>query len=455
MLLSLLSLTLLAAQDPAPAAAERRSTDTDAAREWRGWRGPGGVGVASGPAPTSWSDEENVRWKVEVPGRGFSTPVVAGDRLYLTTAVPTGKDGGGGDSGGGGGSGGRRPRGATPTEQAFTVMALDRGTGELVWREVLRVATPHEGYHGQYGSWASYSPLVRGEDLFVSFGSQGVWCLTLDGEVRWSFDPGAKLRTRNAFGEGANFVVHGDTLVHVFDHEGDSFVVALDATSGDERWRKSRDEPTTWAMPIVVEHGGETQVVTSGTNLVRSYRLSDGEVLWECGGLGLNAIPSLVRHGDLVLAMSGYRDPNLMAIRLGGEGDLTGTDRVVWSTTRGCSYTASPVLVDGMYYAVMDRGFISCFDAGTGEEHYVEERLPRGSTLKASPIAAGKYLYVATEAGDVHLVELGPELKVAATNTLADQFFIASPVVAGGELFLRSRTHLFCISEGKGGGRDV
>ena len=164
-----------------------------------------------------------------------------------------------------------------------------------------------------------------------------------------------------------------------------------------------------------------------------------------CGGLGLNAIPAVTRHGDLVLCMTGYRDPRLMAVRLGGEGDLTGTDAVVWETTKATSYTASPVLTGGRYYAVTDRGFISCWDAATGEPHYVEQRLPRGSTLKASPVAAGDHLYVATEAGDVHLISLGDDYEVAGTNTLTDQFFVASPVVSRGELFLRSRSHLFCI----------
>ncbi|MEQ1893901.1 MAG: PQQ-binding-like beta-propeller repeat protein, partial [Planctomycetota bacterium] len=234
-------------------------------------------------------------------------------------------------------------------------------------------------------------------------------------------------------------------LVQVCDQEQDSFVLALDKHNGKELWRSARAEPSTWATPLVTSVGDTLQVVTGGTTKVRSYAPRDGQLLWECAGLGLNVIPALVRHDDLVLTMSGYRDPRLMAIRLGKSGDLTGTDAVAWSSVKGCAYTASPVLHDGLYYTVTDRGLISCFDATSGEAHYLEERLPRGSQLKSSPIAAGEFLYVPTEAGEVHVVRLGPELEVVATNTFAEQTFVASPAAAEGTLYLRSLTHLLAV----------
>jgi outer membrane protein assembly factor BamB len=203
-------------------------------------------------------------------------------------------------------------------------------------------------------------------------------------------------------------------------------------------------------MPVVVEVGGVTQVITSATNAVRSYALEDGELLWTCSGLGANAIPAPLVFGDTVVVMTGYRDPNMMAIRLGGKGDLTGTEAVLWQNPKGCPYTAAPVLHDGRIYAAMDRGFLSCFDAATGEPAYREERLPRGTSLKASPVAAGEHLYVATESGEVHVVKLGPEFELVATNTLEDQFFVSSPVVVDGEMLLRSETHLFCIAQEEG-----
>ncbi|MFT4538029.1 MAG: outer membrane protein assembly factor BamB [Planctomycetota bacterium] len=427
---------------------------------WPSWRGPDATGVARGDAPATWGTDKHIAWSIELPGLGGSTPIIWGDRIYLTTAIPTDpeavaeaerkaadeaekrrQEGGGRDRGRGGFE-------AVPlVEHSFEVVCLDRETGEIIWNEVSAVATPHEGHHKQYGSFASASPVTDGERLYVSFGSQGLYTYDMKGELLWDFDHEVDLVMRRAFGEGHSPVIAGNAIVMVCDQEEDSFVFAVDKKTGKELWRKDRDEPSAWATPLVTVVGDRLQLVTSGTNRIRSYAAATGELLWECGGLGVNAIPSVMRHGDTVLAMSGYKEPKLMAVKLGGEGDLTDTEAVLWQTTKGCSYTASPVLHDGRYYTVSDRGFISCFDAASGEPHYLEQRLPRGSTLKASPIAAGEFLYVPTESGEVHVITLGDELEIAHTNMLEGQVFIASPAVANGELFLRSNTHLFCISE--------
>jgi len=409
--------------------------------------------VAAAPVPTTWSDDENVRWKASVPGRGFSTPIVWEGHVYLTTAIPLEKppepepepQGGGGRRGRG--FGGFNP--PTSVKNAFVVMCLDLASGKEIWRKTACEATPHEGYHRNYGSHASVSPVTDGERLICSFGSQGIYCYDLEGKLLWEHEVGVQLQMRRQFGEGANPVLHSGVYVHVFDHEADSFVLALDAKSGDVKWRRERDEPSSWSTPLVTEYGGKLQVITSGTNRMRAYDLFTGEDIWECGGIGLNAIPSVLRHGDLILAMSGYREPKLQAVRLGGKGDITeaSPSPIAWSSQRGTSYTASPVLHDGRYYSVTDNGKISCFDATTGEPHYLEERLPRGTILKASPVAAGGVLYVATEEGDVHMLALGDEFSVLGSSHLSDQFFVASPVAVGGNLLLRGKTELFCIAE--------
>lgn len=418
---------------------------------WPAWRGPFGTGVARSAAPLSWSDEQNVVWKVDIPGRGHSTPVVWGSKLFLTTAVPLEDPPGATEDPPEGGRG--RGRGGFRTvplvRSAFLVMCLDRNTGEVLWERVAKEDTPHEGYHRAYGSHASYSPVTDGERLYASFGSFGIYCYDLDGKLLWEKDLGVRMEMRNQFGEGAAPVLHGDALIQVFDHEGDSVVVALDARNGEERWRTGRDEPSTWSTPLITEVDGEWQIVVAGTTRVRSYDLATGKVLWECAGLGFNVIPAVQRHEGAVLVMSGYRGNNMMAIQLGGEGDLTGTEAILWSTKRGNPYTASSVLHQGLLYTVTDRGQISCWDATTGAENYVEERLPRGSQIKASPVAAGEHLYVPTERGDVHVVKLGFEPEIVATNTLEEQSFIASPVIVEGKLYLRSGTHLFCIADGE------
>jgi outer membrane protein assembly factor BamB len=176
-----------------------------------------------------------------------------------------------------------------------------------------------------------------------------------------------------------------------------------------------------------------------------AFDLDTGKLVWEVSGLGLNPIPMPVQGGDLVYVMSGFRDPKLLAVRLGRTGDLTGTDAVVWEATRGLSYTPSPVLHDSVLYLLTDNGQLSALEAKTGVPHYQQQRLPKPYNFKASPVAANGRLYLASEEEDVIVVKLGPSFEVLATNTLADQSFIATPVVANGDLYLRSRTHLFRI----------
>jgi outer membrane protein assembly factor BamB len=425
---------------------------------WPQWRGPFFNGVARTAAPVEFGDTKNIKWKIEIPGRGFSTPVIWGDRIFLTTAVPTGKaaqpstapeqtqnPGAGGGRGRGGPGGGA----GAGEEHKFVVMCLDRKTGKKLWERVAKVATPHEGYHQQYGSFASNAPMTDGRYLYVSFGSRGVYCYDLDGKLIWEKDLGVQMRMRLQFGEGVAPALYGNLLIHPFDQQSGSFVVALDKRTGKEVWRKERDEISAWATPLIADVKGKKQLVISATNKVRAYNPEDGNLIWECAGLGDNVIPHPAQHNDTVLVMSGYRNPKLMAIRLGREGDLTGSDAVLWSQTRGLSYTASPVLHDNKFYALTDNGMLSCFNATTGEPYYHQQRLPQPDNFKASPIAAGGYLYLASESGVITVIKLGEKFEIVATNTLADQMFVASPIVAEGEMFLRSKTHLFCVSDGK------
>jgi outer membrane protein assembly factor BamB len=281
--------------------------------------------------------------------------------------------------------------------------------------------------------------------VYVSFGSRGVYCYDFKGKLIWEKDLG-QMRMRLGFGEGSAPMLVGNRLILVFDQEGESFIVALDKLNGRELWRAPRDERSSWSTPLAVEHNGRTQIVVSATNRVRSYDPESGKVLWEAAGLGANVIPAPVYQNQTVFVMSGYRDPRLMAVKLGKEGDLTDSDSIAWSQTRGLAYTASPVLHDNKLYVVTDNGMMSAFNATTGEPYYSQVRLPKSYNFKASPVGANGKLYLATEDGDVVVLRIGEKFEVLATNTLTDQVFIATPVIAAGELFLRSQNKLFCIS---------
>jgi outer membrane protein assembly factor BamB len=410
---------------------------------WPHWRGPSHSGVATGAVPLTWSDTSNVEWKVALPGRGYSTPVAWGDRLFLTTAIPTGQKGvasgtQGGRAGGGVGAG---------EEHRFEVMAIDRATGKVSWQRTATTASPHEGYHHLYGSFASNAPATDGQRVYAFFGSRGLYVYDLDGRPLWQKDLGLKMQMRLAFGEGTGVVVHDDRVYLQFDHQQEGFVVALNAADGKEIWRAPRMENSSWSTPLVVEHQGARQLVVTADTKVKAYDVDTGKVVWEVAGLGTNPIPQPVQFRDTVLLMSGYRNPRLMAVKLGRTGDLTGTDAIAWETTRGTSYTASPALHDGRLYVIADNGMLNVFDAATGEPHYLQTRLPKPYNFKASPLVVNDRVYLATEEGDVVVVKAGDEFEVLATNTLTDQSFIASPIVVGDDMYLRSRTHLFRIGQ--------
>ena len=389
------------------------------AGDWLNWRGPHFNGVADGDAPTEWSDTKNVAWKLPIAGRGFSTPVIAGKRIFLTTAIPKTDAAG---------------------EHKFVIMALDRDTGKVLWERTAIEAVPHERYHQRYGSYASYAPITDGKHVWAMFGSWGLYCYDLEGKLVWKKEL-PKMRMRNAFGEGGGPAIAGERMILMLDQEAGSFITALDKNTGKELWRKDRDEVSTWSTPLVIND----LVVVSATNKVRAYNIANGEVVWECGGLGVNVIPMPVVADNLVIVMSGFRSPNLLAIKLGGKGDLTGTDAVVWSNQRGNSYTAAPVVHGGILYNVTDNGMLNAVRASNGEIFYRQQRLPKAYNFKASPVAANGKLYLATEEGDVVIVKLGEKYEVVATNTLTDQFFVASPVIVDGALYLRSATTLYCI----------
>jgi len=283
--------------------------------------------------------------------------------------------------------------------------------------------------------------------VFAHFGSRGLFALDAEGRVVWEKDLG-DMTVKLSFGEGSSPALSGDRLFVQWDHEGESFLVALDRKTGRELWRRQRDEKTSWATPLVVEHGGRAQVITSATNRVRSYDAASGEILWESAGMTQNAIPTPVHADGVVFLTSGFRGNALLAVKLAeAAGDLGGTRAVAWSLDRDTPYVPSPLLYgDELYLLKGNNGLVSCFDARTGERLYGPERLEGVPNVYASPVGAAGRVYVAGREGKTAVLERGPAFKVLAVNAL-DDGFDASPVAVDRELYLRGQRYLYRISE--------
>jgi outer membrane protein assembly factor BamB len=410
----------------------------NADRYWPQWRGPHATGVSrTATPPVEWSESKNVRWKVELPGRGSSTPVIWADLIYVTTAVPVGVDG----------TAQHAPRGGqSRIAHRYVLLAIDRKTGKTVWERVAREEAPHEASHPENGTWASSSAIVDGEHIIASFESRGYYAYDMKGTPVWQVDLGDK-RMRSTFGEGSSPALSGNTLVIVWDHQGESVVVALDKRTGKELWRKARTEIDTWATPLITPVNGKPQVIVPAMNKITSYDLVSGDVEWESAGLTMNPIPSPVTDGTIAYLMSGFRGNSLKAIRLAdAKGDITGTPAVAWSLDRDTPYVPSPLLYDGiLYFLKTNNGFLSAFDAKSGQPHFQAARLDPVPNVFASPVGAAGRVYIPGREGATVVLKHGPKLEVISVNELGDGFD-ASPALVDGELYLRGYRYLYCIA---------
>ena len=432
---------------PLVAIAASAAQPTDYQKNWHSWRGPYATGEAvDANPPTTWSETENVRWKVAIPGMGHAAPIVWGDKIFIQTAIE-GKAAESGEFDDNPFSGFFERRGSGPTNvYAFALLAVDRKDGSILWQKTLRQVSPHEGTH-QDASFASNSPVTDGEHIYAYFGSRGLYCVDMMGNVKWEKDVGEMYKS-NSFGEGSSPVLHGNTLVIVQDHEGDSFITAIDKRTGETLWKVDRDERTTWFSPIVVEQDGKAHVITPGTNRVRSYDLATGEILWEGEGLTRNPIPSPVAADGVVYLMSGFRGSMLMAVQLAkAMGDISSSGAVLWEHQRDTPYVPSPLLYgDMLYFLKSNDGILTAFDVKSGTAHYGPKRLKGVSGVYASIVGAGDRVYIVGRNGMVNVLQHGPEFTILAENMLDDSFN-ASPAIVGSELYIRGSQYLYCIAE--------
>ena len=446
MLTPLRVLTLFAGGIVLPATAGEISARDKAEplRNWMQWRGPLANGVAPhANPPVHWSETNNLRWKIELLGQGHASPIVSGELVFLTAAVPVGAA--------------QAPvhdnapgvHDSVPVthRHEFVVLAISRKDGKLVWKKVLREEWPHEGGH-ETGSLASNSPVTDGEHLYVFLGSRGLHCLDLKGELKWQKDLG-RMQTLHSHGEGSSPVLHGDTLIVCWDHEGESFLYAFDKRTGAQRWKVARDEKTSWSTPLVVESEGKSQVIVSATKRVRGYDLATGSLIWECAGLTDNVVSSPVYGHGVVIAGNSYYQQAMLAIRLTvAKGDLTGTDHVAWKLNRLTPYVSSPLLYDDtLYFLRHNQNILSRLEPATGK--------PRGEPLRlegindfifASPVGAAGRIYVTGRDGVTIVLRHDRENATLAVNRLDDSFS-ASPALADRELYLRGERWLYCIVE--------
>ncbi|MDG1363705.1 MAG: PQQ-binding-like beta-propeller repeat protein [Akkermansiaceae bacterium] len=423
-----------------------RLNDVQGAKNWHQWRGPEANGVSRTAAPPmTWSESENIRWKVPIDGRGVSSPVVWGNKIFLLSSVNTGEV----DA--------SLPKPEDQPERvfgikhpntkySFVVLCLDRKTGKEIWRRAATDLVPHEGHHKD-NSFASASPFTDGKRLYCWFGSAGLYCFDLDGNKLWSKDLG-RAKVGASLGEGCSPVVHDGKVVILRDNQGQSTIEALDAASGDPLWKKERDEPNGWSTPLIVPYQGKTQVITCGDNLIRSYDLENGSIIWQCGGLSQNTIPCPVTDGERVYCMSGYSGYSLLALPLSAKGDITGSEEIVWSKSKNTPYIPSPILYDGMLgFLKSNQSLYSVLDAKTGDELIGSTRLPSIANVYSSPVGAAGRVYLTGRNGVTLVLKRGKEFEVLATNKLDDEFR-ASAALVGKQMLLRGSQYLYCIEEG-------
>ncbi len=413
---------------------------------WHQWRGPATNGTLNTPfPPTRWSENKNIKWKVPIEGRGNSTPIVTEKKVFLLSAIKTDRV---------------DPDLLKPSEQPkanffdikkpnafyqFVVLCLDRESGQEMWRKTAKELVPHEGVHHD-NKFVSASPVTDGERLYCWFGSAGLFCFDLNGNQLWSRDFG-EASVESSLGEGASPVIHDGKLVLLRDTSSKPMIRCLDTMTGETIWEKERDEKNTWATPLIVDRENKVpQVVTTGSNFVRSYDLRNGEILWQCSGLTGNCIPTPIVKENVVFCMSGYKGFSLLAIDVDQRGDISESGKVRFRKQKGTPYIPSPVLVNGLLYFVQSNSnILTIIRASTGKEVVERTRIPGLGNIYSSPIATGLGVYFTDRNGKTVVLRHGSRVKIMATNTL-DEKVDASLAAAGNQIFIRGEKSLYCIS---------
>ncbi len=436
------SLIFLALSGPSKAAAPADSN-------WPQFRGPKAAGISMNPGlPDKWSATENVSWKTDLPGRSWSSPIVWGNRVFLTAVVNSGESE---PPKKGLYFGGERPD-PPKSEHQWKVMCLNLTTGKLEWERTVHQGSPQTPIHLK-SSYGAETPVTDGQRVYAYFGGLGVFALSLDGKEAWSkrLEP---RKMRYGWGTASSPALQGERLIIVNDNEEQAEVLALDTQTGKELWRVDRDEKSNWATPFLWQNPQRTELITCGSRAVRSYDL-DGKLLWSLQGMSSIAIPTPFTGDGLLFVTSGYVGDKvrpLYAIRPGATGDIslkpeqTSNEFIAWSDPVGGPYNPSPLFYEGRIYVLYDRGLVSCLDAKTGKVLYDRERLPEGFAFTSSPWAAGGRIFCLNESGVCYVLRAGDKFELLHTNKLADDdMCMATPALAADRLLLRTAARLYCF----------
>ena len=414
---------------------------------WPTWRGPNRSGVSpQGNPPLTWSETENIKWKVKLAGDASnSSPIIWEDKIFFQTAIKTDVQGKPGAPSTSEGAGRRRgPGGAPPTNiYKFNLVCLDRDSGKLLWEKTVCQVKPHQGHHGDHG-FASFSPVTDGELVWAAYGSRGIYCYDMAGNKVWSKE---LPQMKTMFGEGGSPSLAGNAVIVLSDQQDESFIFAFEKKTGELLWKKARDEPTSYATPMPVTVDGKLQVIVNATNFIRSYDAQIGEVIWQCAGQTRNVVPTPVIGFGTVYCTSGFRGNALQAIKLGGKGDLSGSDAVVWQVNETTTpYVPSPLLYDGrIYVCASNKEVLSCYDARTGEPHFVKQTMNEMKGVYASPTAAAGRIYFVGRNGVSYVLKPSDKFEVLAVNTLNDKID-CSPAFVGNEMYIKGKETLYCLT---------
>jgi len=429
------------------------SAPSSADENWPQFRGAQSLGIASGEnLPDKWSDTENVAWKTDVAGRGWSSPVVWDGKIFLSTVVNLGEAE---EPKKGLYFGGNRPE-PPKSEHEWRVVCLDLNDGHKLWEQTCHKGVPATPIHLK-NSYASETPVTDGERLYVYFGNVGVFCYDFDGKQLWKHDiePHA---VRFGWGTAASPVVYDGKLFLVNDNDDESYLLALNSKTGEQIFRVERDEKSNWATPYVWKNSQRTELVVPGTGKIRSYDL-EGRLLWELAGMSSITIAMPYADGDTLYVSSGYvldKLKPIYAIRPGASGDIsltegaTSNDYILWSVSDGGPYNPSTLLYQDVVYVLYDQGFFAAFDAKTGGPVYTKKRIPEGKAFTASPWAYNDKIFCLNEDGVTFVIAAGKDFEILHTNTLAaDDMCMATPAIVGNKLLIRTSARVYCIEKSK------